>query len=657
MSASGALGAVARPAAGIGSGLERRRTGLEFEQAPARQDGSLAPVLFGTHEAAPEPLALRAGPLTLTYRAGKLLHLRVGDVEVWHAVVFPFRDPDWGTPEPVLVSLDHDSRADGFHLRFAGFFPTSPAIELRVEIEGTDEGCVRFAGEAIPAGDVPTNRLGVCVLHPLSAAGAAIEVEHVDGRLSRSTVPTLIPPWPPFTLVRAIRHEYAPGCWARCELQGDTFEFEDQRNNSDASFKTYSRSNLMPRPYVLRAGIPVRQSAELRVESAPAKPRPSRRADPVVVRAGGEVRALPRVGIEIAAGDVGAPRPVREALRELKPAALHLALDGDSGGVDWAGLRTLLAETGADLRLDLVSADAGSQRDLIGALGRTLGATGLVPESVAVFPSEQESIEAARATFPGSRIGGGTPHYFAQLNRLERLGPVDFVSFTTSPLVHGADDDLVMLSLQSLPSMIDTARALHLGLPVRVGPSGIGVRRSPLGGQPATDGLSRVALAKRDPRSRGLFGAAWALGYLAQLAQAGAEAVTLMSLTGDAGVVEPAPDGTLMRFPAHALLARLGGLKRMGAAAVSDPSRIAALALVRAGGIELLCANLTSRPVEVALEGWADPARVAVMDAESWGGFGSEANGWEAARRPASARSCRLSPYAIASIELGGGAR
>ena len=95
----------------------------------------------------------------------------------------------------------------------------------------------------------------------------------------------------------------------------------------------------------------------------------------------------------------------------------------------------------------------------------------------------------------------------------------------------------------------------------------------------------------------------------------------------------------------------------MGAAAVSDPSRIAALALVRAGGIELLCANLTPRPVEVALEGWADPARVAVMDAESWGGFGSEANGWEAARRPASARSCRLSPFAIASVELGGGAR
>lgn len=628
---------------------------LTREPLPVPQGDGL--VLFGTDEVAPEPLALRSGPLTLLYRGGKLLHLRVGDVEVWHAVTFPFRDPDWGTPEPVITSLECSSGGDGFRLLCRGFFPTSPAIGLRVEIEGTGQGCVRFAGEAVPAGDVATNRLGVCVLHPLSAAGTPIEVEHVDGRLSRSTFPELIPPWPPFTLVRAIRHEYAQGCWARCELRGDIFEFEDQRNNSDASFKTYSRSNLMPRPYVLRAGIPVRQSAELRLESAPAKPRPSRRADPVVVRAGGDVRALPRVGIEIAAGDIGAPRPVREALRELKPAALHLALDDDAGRVDWAGLRALLAETGADLRLDLVSADVGSQRDMMGALGQALGATDLVPESVAVFPSEQGSIEAARATFPRSRIGGGTPHYFAQLNRLERLGAVDFVSFTTSPLVHGADDDLVMLSLRSLPSMIETLRARDPALPVRVGPSGIGVRRSPLGGQPATDGLSRVALAKRDPRSRGLFGAAWALGYVAQLAQAGAEAVTLMSLTGDAGVVELFADGTLARFPAHGLLARLQGAAQMGEAAVSDPSRIAALALIRASGSELLLANLTSRPVEVALDGWADPASIAVMDAESCGRLRSEANGWEAARRTALARSCRLSPFAVASVELGGGAR
>ena len=102
-------------------------------------------------------------------------------------------------------------------------------------------------------------------MHPMSVQGARVDIEHSDGRLSRSTFPTCIPPWPPFMLIRAIRHEWTLGHWARCELAGDTFEMEDQRNNSDASFKTYSRSNMMPRPYRLQAGVPIRHSADLRV--------------------------------------------------------------------------------------------------------------------------------------------------------------------------------------------------------------------------------------------------------------------------------------------------------------------------------------------------------------------------------------------------------
>src|SRR3712207_8449977 len=45
-------------------------------------------------------------PLTMVYHSGKLLHISLGDLEIWHGVAFPFRDPDWGTPEPVLTSLE-----------------------------------------------------------------------------------------------------------------------------------------------------------------------------------------------------------------------------------------------------------------------------------------------------------------------------------------------------------------------------------------------------------------------------------------------------------------------------------------------------------------------------------------------------------------------
>jgi D-apionolactonase len=76
-----------------------------------------------------------------------------------------------------------------------------------------------------------------------------------------------------------------------------------------------------------------------------------------------------------------------------------------------------------------------------------------------VFPSEPAAIDSARRGFAQALVGGGTPHFFVQLNRAERLGEPDFLSFTTSPLVHGACDAEVMQSLHSLPSMLETLHA------------------------------------------------------------------------------------------------------------------------------------------------------------------------------------------------------
>ena len=84
------------------------------------------------------------------------------------------------------------------------------------------------------------------------------------------------------------------------------------------------------------------------------------------------------------------------------------------------------------------------------------------------------------------------------------------MGFTVCPIVHGADDEAVMNGLQSLPSMLETARSRHPGRDWHLGPSRLSARASPLGRQPCSDGQKRMALASRDPRSRGLFGAAWA---------------------------------------------------------------------------------------------------------------------------------------------------
>ena len=54
-------------------------------------------------------------------------------------------------------------------------------------------------------------------------------------------MPELISPDQPAMAIRTLSHEAAPGLSVSCRLEGDTFEMEDQRNWTDASFKTYVR--------------------------------------------------------------------------------------------------------------------------------------------------------------------------------------------------------------------------------------------------------------------------------------------------------------------------------------------------------------------------------------------------------------------------------
>ena len=146
-------------------------------------DASVLSALYGTDEALPLELALRAGPLSMTLRGSHIVDLKVAGYEIWHGVTFLYRDPDWGTPEPVFKHIVHEVVKNGFSLQLDGFIPTQPAIDLQLKLHGDSQGTVKIEARAVPSGDMLTNRIGLCLLHPMHAMGRAIEVEHVDGRI------------------------------------------------------------------------------------------------------------------------------------------------------------------------------------------------------------------------------------------------------------------------------------------------------------------------------------------------------------------------------------------------------------------------------------------------------------------------------------------
>ena len=104
-----------------------------------------------------------------------------------------------------------------------------------------------FEGEGEGLTDFETNRTGFVVLHPIEGvAGEGVTIERVDGTVDEGRFPALIDPVQPMMELRALTHRPAPGLSVECRMEGDTFEMEDQRNWTDASYKTYVRPLALP---------------------------------------------------------------------------------------------------------------------------------------------------------------------------------------------------------------------------------------------------------------------------------------------------------------------------------------------------------------------------------------------------------------------------
>ena len=255
-------------------------------------------------------------------------------------------------------------------------------------------------------------------------------------------------------------------------------------------------------------------------------------------------------------------------------------------------------------------------------------------------------VAAARRAFPGAMIGGGVFTGFPEFNRNPPPAEADFVTHTTSAIVHAADDRSVMQTIEALPHVFSSARVYAGGRPYRIGPSGIGMRINPAGSTTAANPQAiRLAMATADPRQDGLFAAAWTLGYAAEAGRGPASnEIALADVGGPFGVVDE--DGSL-RPLFHVLrgLARLSGAPMRSVSGM--PQGIAAFAAEAGGGTELWLANLTPSAIAVTIEGsW----RAALLDIDAF----------DAARldpavldrlRPAP-KPLLLGPYAVARLVI-----
>ena len=645
--------------------------------------------LWGTDEVPAEPRLLTAGPLQALLEGGGLRAIRWHGHEALRAIAFLVRVEGWRTAEPELAELSVEQEPDRFLVRYQATVREAGAeLHYRVVLEGESQGLLRARATILPRTDFLTQRTGFVVLHPLAGvAGAPVSVEHVDGRREETVLPAAIAPSQPLRDLRAVAHHPAPGVTATTLLEGDTFEMEDQRNWSDASFKTYSRPLALPHPFVLAAGSSLEQAVTLRLSGEPAAETRARAspAEAIAVRVGGSTATVaPRIGLAVPAELASASLPVAEILREAAPQTLlaHLDLGRGHGREELASTRRLAATAAAAVTLEIVVPD---EEDPGAALARAAGevaAAQLSPAALSVFtrsdeisfqpgeprppgPTLEALYQAARRAFPTLPLGGGTPAFFTELNRRPPpSGLLDFVTHGTCPIVHAADDRSVMETLETLPWIVRSAQAIAGKAALHVGPVAIGARLNPYGKAPSPNpGNRRVALAALDPRQRGLFGAAWYLGYAAAVAPLGLAELVLAAPIGPFGIAHaPQPHrqpwfdgrGRTTVFPVFHVVADLAAAagREILATEVADPSQVAALAWSEGGRTRLLLANLTGASRRLRLEGIAGRAEIRVLEV---GTFERACLAWRDFRRDRSPFDPRgplvLPAYAVASLE------
>ncbi|HEX5176682.1 MAG TPA: hypothetical protein VFV83_06630, partial [Chthoniobacteraceae bacterium] len=203
---------------------------------------------------------------------GWLRRIRVQGREVIRAIYGAVRDRHWGTVAGRIHGLRIAQEPDQFRIVFKmEYVARDIHFRWRADIAGdkTSRITFRFAGEGISG--FWKNRIGLCVLHPLeNCAGERCRVETCDGSVRDATFPELIAPHQPFKNVRSLTTEAASNQRVEVRFEGDVFETEDQRNWTDASFKTYSTPLERPFPAWIAPASRVEQSVIVELTSAPA---------------------------------------------------------------------------------------------------------------------------------------------------------------------------------------------------------------------------------------------------------------------------------------------------------------------------------------------------------------------------------------------------
>jgi hypothetical protein len=598
---------------------------------------------YGVDRPLPKLTSLRAGPLSLEFEEGSLRFVRLGEREILRGVYFALRDRNWDTIPVKLSNITHEIATDSFRVCYqAENQQRDIDFAWAGTITGSSNGTVTFSMQGEARSTFLRNRLGLCVLHPISGcAGHECWVEKLDGTLQEARFPHLISPHQPFVDMRAMSYEVHPGIRAEVRFEGEVFETEDQRNWTDASYKTYSTPLRISYPVTVEAGTKIAQSVTLSLQGQ-VRHWPDRASDDAVKFNVGTSSAssLPAIGLGMATHGQSLSSRELARLRVLNLAHLRVDLALHDSEYESRLIRaaTEAEALGVPLLTALTVTDGAEDQllKLVAVLDR------LKPKvrDWLIFHASEKSttekwIRLARKHLsgysPSARIGAGTDAYFAEINRNRTaLNHADLICYSVNPQVHASDNTTMVENLAGQAFSIESARQFATNLPIAISPITLNPRFNP-------NATSRESKLKEDQlprevdaRQMSLFGAGWTAGSLKYVAEAGADTVTYYETTGWRGVIEADAGSPLPRlfrsapgcvFPLYHVLADVGEFAAGGVirSTSNAPLKVDGLALRASDRARIIIANLTPEPqlVRVTDASLGRCASVRILDESS----------------------------------------
>jgi hypothetical protein len=606
---------------------------------------SVETIWHGGHNENSSAVHLKAGKLIMIYERGNLRHISIGGNEIVRMIYSAVRVKEWITIIPVISDEEIEIQPDSFRITYrAAYLSAETNFQAIYSISGNSDSSLTFSFEGVALNDFDKNRIGFCVLHPVEGnKGESCSIIHSNGSTEDLSFPSAISPRQPFLDIKSMNWKRSV---TRCSLDffGDIFETEDQRNWTDASYKTYCTPLSNPRPALIKKGQKVSQKIVFKAV-ADGQPIASDSDVISITIERNKSFPVPMIGI----GQTTRITPVTKSETEVikKIGFDHYRADIYLFKEHWktAAERAFQESALLGLKTELALFVDDDFTDQINSLVSWIN---LVPHNLAVILLYHKTALATpdilvesiapllKKALPGVKVCCGTNANFVQLNRNRPQSPVcDEICYSVHPQEHASDNLSLVENLQGQAYTVESAKQFPNQKNVRVSPVNIQRRFNANNSNFEEFNECTTVPPQVDSRLMSLFGSCWIAGSLKYLIESGAGAITLLETVGERGIVQgdynsrwPEDFQSVkgMIFPVYSVLKYILKNKEFPVTGSysSNPLKVNSLVFCEGKKLKILLLNFTSEQQKVQFEQGVKQLSIRILSSETYAGAVSD---------------------------------